>query len=123
MPRTEFFLPDGVADEEEEEDEVQFMDNGAYESATPQPLRRDDSQLPNSAATLPHSSRPSYTNLSVSSLPRGQSASPVLPRRGSAQSTGSGFDEGPRFEIAQQQDRERGGRGLVFETVTIKSRV
>ena len=129
MPRTaEFFLAgDG------EEDEVEFTDNDAYESASPQPQRRDlplPNPSPSSSSTLPQS----YTNLSVASFPRGQSASPVLPRRqeerrGSTQSTGSGVNEGPppRFEISRQQDssssRERGGRGAVFETVTIRSHV
>ena len=129
MPRTaEFFLPpDG------EEDEVEFTDNDAYESASPQPLCRDlplPNPSPSSSSTLPQS----YSNLSVASFPRGQSASPVLPRRqeerrGSSQSTGSGVNEGPppRFEISRQEERsssrERGGRGAVFETVTIRSRV
>ena len=145
MPRTEFFLPP----DEDEEDEVQFTDNDAYESATPQPPRREAPPDPSSSlsqsrpsytnlsvASVPlppdpassnlSQSRPSYTNLSVASFPRGQSASPVFPRRGSTQSGGSGVNEGPppRFEISRQQDSGCSrGRGAVFETVTIKSRV
>ena len=112
MPRSAFFVPD------EEEDEVEFTDNDAYEKATP------PRALPRDPPPLPDKSRPSYTNLSVSSLPRGRSASPVLPRRGSAQSTESEGNEGaPRFEISRQQEQERRGRRLVFETVTIKSHV
>lgn len=144
MPRTKFFLPP----DEDEEGEVEYTDNDAYESATPQPQRRE--ALPDPSSSLSQSrpsytnlsvasvpppdpassnlsqSRPSYTNLSVASFPRGQSASPVLPRRGSTQSGGSGVSEGapPRFEISRQQDSGSSrGRGAVFETVTIKSRV
>ena len=124
MPRTaEFFLPpDG------EEDEVEFTDNDAYESASPQPPRHDNPPPLNpstssSSVTLPQSS----TNLSVAStFLRGQSSSPVLSqRRGSAQSTGSGVSEGPppRFEISRQQDSRERGRAAVFETVTIRSHV
>lgn len=107
MPRLDFALPDRGA--EDEEDEIEFMENNAYESVTPQPPRREflsqDDPLTFEAPklTAPHT-------------PRGQSASPVLPRRGSTQSSGSGSV--PKFEIAGEQKR-----GLVFETVLLKSHV
>lgn len=132
---SKFFLGDGgVPDEEEEDEDVDFTENDAYESATPELMRRElpppvPPHLPavaaESSATLPPSG-PSYTNLSISSHSRGQSASPVFPRRGSTQSGESGVNgEGaqPRFEISRQQEKGRGGRGNVFETVTIKSQV
>ena len=114
MPRPpEFFFPD------EEEDEVEFMDNDAYESATPQPHRRD----------FLSQDTPTYSHLTTTAVPpRGRSSSPVLPpRRGSSQSEGGppsggllarGDMDGPKFEISRQKER---GRGAVFEQVTMRS--
>ena len=135
MPRPpEFILPDGGELEEEEEEEeeegdgeeeeegegeVEFMDNSAYEGVSPQPQRRGFSSQTTSTSftSEPEPDEPSYYNMKPSTHSRGQSSSPVFPqRRVSEQSTASGSE--PRFEIARQQER-----GLVFETVTIKSRV
>lgn len=107
MPRLDFALPDRGTNDEE--DEIEFMENNAYESVTPTPQRReflsqdDPLTLEGPKLMTPHN-------------PRGRSASPVLPRRNSTQSSGSGSV--PIFQIAGEQKR-----GLVFETVQLKSRV
>lgn len=124
MPRPpKFFVPD------EEEDEVEFIDNDAYESATPQPKRREFLSQDTHTSSTHTDSLPK-----PSIVPRCQSSSPVLPpRHGSTQpegtvssgssvsgASGASKEDGPRFEISRQQER---GRGAVFEKVTIKSRV
>ena len=107
-----FFLSDGIPDGEEEEDEVEFMENSAYEGCSPQLQRRECIVRDNSA--LSHSRSEAAAKLTTS-LPRGQSASPVLPRRGSSQSAASDSSSLPRFEIAKNQPR-----GQIFETVVLK---
>ena len=113
MPRADFFLPDG----EEEEDEVEFMENNAYESVSPQPVRREFILQGSASATVMRAEfeAPTRSKFKTSSLQRSQDSSPTFPRREHSPSTTSGSI--PRFEISSQE------RGLVFETVKIKNKV
>lgn len=97
LPHPGFFIQRG---EEEEEEEVEFMDNNAYESVTPEPVRR---QLP---------SQPPQWEFETSSLQQGLGGSPKF---GSRELSPSLISGPPRFEIASQE------RGLVFETVKIRN--
>ena len=105
MPRPDFFLPTEADFEEDEEDEVEFIENSAYESTTPQPQRRAHNTMPASLRQPPEASRPSHNNPKTCSLPRDGSRQEPAPSL-------------PRFEITGQQQR-----GKIFETVTLKSRV
>lgn len=76
------------------------MDNNAYESVTPEPVRRGIA------------SQPTPLEFETSSLQWGQGGSPKFGSREVSPSLASGP---PRFEIASQE------RGLVFETVKFRN--
>ena len=79
---------------------MEFMENNAYESVTPDTIRKE---------YLSHS----QPNFESSSLPRHEQSSLSLSRQGTPTSVASGP---PKFVIASQE------RGLVFETVKIRNR-
>ena len=86
---------------EEGGEEMEFMENNAYESVTPETIRKEYRSH-------------SQPNFESSSLPQHEQGSLSLSRQGtSPTSVASGP---PKFEIASQE------RGLVFETVKIRNR-